>query len=135
MTFRREGIHPLTWPDIFALLKPAIDHGGDTDAHELIDQLLADRAQLWVKRSNGWPVAAAVTTIHHDRTLNCQLLGGSNVRTWMDELIAHVAEECRPLGIQKFVETGRKGWLRFLGRKGWVEAGRDGHKVIMELAL
>jgi hypothetical protein len=135
MSFVRETLSPTTWPAIYALLDPAIRRGGDTDARELIDELLADRAQLWVKRDNGAPVAAAVTTIHDDGELNCQLLGGKGLSDWVDSLIATVAALV-PGNITKFVETGRKGWVRFLEPRGWkhVETLPDG-RAVMELTL
>lgn len=136
MTFARERINTLTWPAIHALLAPAIARGGDTDAHELIDELLADRAQLWVGRRHGLPYAAAVTTIHDDKTLNCQLLGGAGMVAWVDALIATVAHHARPLGITHFTETGRPGWRRLLLPKGWEYVGHDASgQVIMELEL
>jgi hypothetical protein len=136
MTFARECISAHTWPSIHALLAPAIERGGDTGCgHELIDELLSDRAQLWVGRRHGLPYAAAVTTIHDDHTLNCQLLGGAGMVAWVDALIATVAHHARPLGITHFTETGRTGWARFLARKGWRDAGREGGKVTMELDL
>lgn len=136
MIFHRENLTATNWPAIFNLLQPAIKQGGDTDAHELIDELLADRAQLWVGRVDGKPFAAAVTTIHDDHRLNCQLLGGAGMAAWVDDLIATVARHARPLGITHFTETGRRGWRRVLLRKGWVDAGLDEEgKTTMELEL
>lgn len=130
MTFAFEFPTVETWPAIHALLAPAIEHGGDTTAEEVIDELLGNRAQLWAKREDGAPVAVAVTTIHEDGTLNCQLLGGEGMGVWVDDLISTVAEKAKPLGIHHFEMTGRIGWERVLKAKGWRKK-----KVVMELAL
>lgn len=130
MMFKPEPLDPATWPQIHALLLPAIEHGGDTTTHELIDQLLSGHAQLWVKREDGDPIAVAVTTLHTDRTVHCQLLGGKGLAMWMDELIAAVAKVARPVGVVAFTINGRVGWERLLGARGWRKKA-----VVMELTL
>jgi len=130
MTFCPEPLDPATWPAICALLRPAIERGGDTTIPELIDELLSGHAQLWVKRDDAGPVAAAVTTLHTDRTVHCQLLGGHGIHDWVDDLIASVEAVARPVGVEAFTIEGRVGWERFLGRRGWRKK-----KVVMELML
>ena len=128
-SFNCEWPDPVHWPAIHRLLAPAIAHGGDTDAIELIDELLAGRAQLWVKRTASVPIAAAVTTITGN-TLHCQLLGGTGMHDWLDELIATVAAKARPDGIMRFTMDGRPGWERMLTAKGWKK-----RRVVMEVDL
>jgi hypothetical protein len=134
MSFRREPLTVTIWPDLHRLLFPAVERGGDTNPQELIEDLLADRAQLWVKRDPD-VIAAAVTTVHHDHSLNFQLLGGSRMPDWLGELIDVVRQESAQIGITRFCETGRKGWARVLSRLGWRETAREGDDVTMELEL
>lgn len=130
MTFKPEPLSTTTWPAICALLIPAIDRGGDTSVAELIDELLSGHAQLWVKRDDDGPVAAAVTTLHTDRTVHCQLLGGKGIHRWADELIESVAAVARPVGVEAFSIHGRVGWERLLGKRGWRKKA-----VVMEFSL
>jgi hypothetical protein len=129
MTFKPEALDPKTWPAVFALLKPAIELGDDVTAEELIDDLLANRAQLWVNRKGGDPIAAAVTQ-RLGSLVHFQLLGGSDMKSWLDDLIAGVAERAKPLGIDRFTMTGRPGFEPVLKDKGWRRRA-----VIMECSL
>jgi len=130
MTFQPEPVDPHTWPAVHALLAPAIDRGGDTTTHELIDDLLAGKAILWVKRHDGNPIAAAVTTLHTDRTVHCQLFGGLGSLGCIDELIDIVAERARPIGVEAITIQGRVGWERVLGARGWRKK-----QVVMERVI
>jgi hypothetical protein len=57
-----EAIDIETWPAIYAVLEPAIRRGDCTVA-EIIDELIANTAQLWVLRKGGDPVAVAVSEL------------------------------------------------------------------------
>jgi|GEM_PF-3162707 len=130
MTFNPEPLDTRTWPEIHTLLAPAIERGGDTTTHELIDDLLSGRAILWVKRNGGEPIAAAVTTLHTDRTVHCQLFGGLGSLGCIDELIDVVAERARPIGVEAITIQGRVGWERVLGARGWRKK-----QVVMERVI
>jgi hypothetical protein len=130
MSFAPEPVDPQTWPAIYRLLAPAIEHGGDTDAAELIDDLLDNRAQLWVLRTKGGDPAAAAVTQRFGDVLHCQLLGGDGMEDWVDDLIATTARYARPVGVQRFTIQGRLGWERVLAARGWRKKA-----VVMEWTL
>lgn len=133
MTFAPEPISPDTWPWIFAILKPAIDHGADATVASLIDDLLGNNAQLWVKREGGDPVAAAVSELvrtPRGYLVHGRLLAGKGMALWIDELIACISGHAREIGAAGISITGRKGWTRVLGRRGWKERA-----IVMECAL
>jgi hypothetical protein len=85
----REPISIETWPQIYALLAPAMERTGE-HVSSLIDLLLANRNQLWVKREGGDPVAAAVSEIEPPSTLCIRLMGGKNIASWIDEAVAAI---------------------------------------------
>lgn len=133
MTFHPEPINADSWPAIFALLKPAIEHGADATVTELIDDLLANNAQLWVKRKGGDPIAAAVSELNRTprgHIVHGRLLAGKGMALWVDELIDCIAEHARYVGAIGITITGRKGWSRVLSRRGWRERA-----VVMERQL
>lgn len=80
----REPISAETWPQIHALLAPALELTGEP-VSILIDLLLENRNQLWVKREGGDPVAAAVSEIEPPNTLCIRLMGGKHMASWIDE--------------------------------------------------
>lgn len=125
MTFAPENIHPGTWPALHALLAPAIKHGNDSTVAELIDELLAHTAQLWVKRTKGGdPIAVAVSELVPTPSgplVHGRLLAGRGMALWVDELIACISDHGRYVGAIGISITGRKGWVRVLGKRGWKE--------------
>lgn len=133
MSFKPEPIAATTWPAIFAVLKPAIEHGNDATVASLIDDLLAGNAQLWVKRENEGPVAVAVSELvrtPRGYVVHGRLLAGRGMARWVDELITCIAEHARYVGAVGISITGRKGWVRVLGSRGWSERA-----VVMECTL
>ncbi len=130
MTFTPEPICSDSWPTIHALLRPALDHDGEGSVADLIDDLLANRSQLWVQRTKGGdPISAAVTQ-RFGPVLHCHLLGGAGLPEVADDLIASTAASARPVGIEMFTIQGRAGWERVLGARGWRKKA-----VIMEADL
>ena len=102
--FLREPLHIDTWPEIHALLAPALEKTGE-DVASLIDLLLADRNQLWVKREGGDPVAVAVSEIEPPETLCIRLMGGKDIASWIDEAVATIAERARHVASSVRVEV------------------------------
>lgn len=134
MTFAPEVINADTWPAIFALLKPAIELGGDATVAELIDDLIANNAQLWVKRSEGGdPIAAGVSELvktPRGYMVHGRLLAGRDMVNWLDELIACIAEHAGYVGAVGISLTGRRGWVRVLRNRGFATRA-----IVLERAL
>lgn len=121
MTFVPERIAPATWPAIHALLAPGIARG-DYSTEELIDELLANTAQLWVLRKGGDPVAAAVSEVVEvplGRIVHGRLCAGRGMASWVDDLIASISQFAERVGAFKITVDGRAGWRRVLEARGW----------------
>lgn len=132
--FAPERIAVETWPAIHALLAPAMARAGYSAA-ELIDQLLASEAQLWVLRNEkgGDPVAAAVSDL--ERTpdgliVHVRLTGGHGMAEWIDGAVDCIRAHVRAVGATGARLEGRDGWERVLASKGWKRRA-----VVMELAF
>lgn len=102
--FVREHISVDSWPQIYALLAPALERTGE-HVSSLIDLLLADRNQLWVKREGGDPKAVAVSEIEPPETLCIRLLGGRDIASWIDEATETITSEARHVATNVRVEV------------------------------
>lgn len=123
--FRREVISTDTWPGIYALLAPALEMTGE-HVSSLIDLLLANRNQLWVKREGGDPIAVAVSEIEPPDTLCIRLMGGRGIAGWIDEAMATIREQAPNVRIRLEVIPALERVLR--------EHGFRKTKVLMERA-
>lgn len=121
MTWAPETIHIDTWPQIYAVIEPAIRRGDFTVA-ELIDELISCSAQLWVLRKGGDPVAAAVSELDSTPSgpfVHVRLLSGKGMASWLDGLIECLTFHALNRGAVGISCEGRSGWERILGRRGW----------------
>lgn len=118
--FVREPITADTWPALHALLAPALTLTGES-ASDLIDLLLANRSQLWVKWEGGDPVAAAVSEIEPAGTLCIRLLGGRHIAAWIDEAIEAIARHAPEVASRVRVEVS-PGMERVLREHGFSRA-------------
>lgn len=118
MTFIPEYPRLEDWRAIYAILQPAIDREGGVDLEDMVDCLLDGRKQLWVKRENSLPVAAAVTERFGD-TLHCHFAGGLGAKEWAPDLHASCASVAQGAGIHKLTIEARPGWEKLLSREGW----------------
>lgn len=126
--FARERINAGTWPQIHALLAPALERTGE-NVSDLIDLLLADRNQLWVKREGGDPKAAAVSELEPPDTLCIRLLGGKDMTSWIDEAMETIAHEAKCVASKVRVEV-IPGLERVLREHGFTKT-----KILMERAV
>lgn len=98
MTWAPETIHIDSWPQIHALLAPALDQAGE-EVHELIDLLISNRNQLWVNREGGDPVAAAVSELEPaGPCIHVRLMGGMKMQSWVLEAVNTIARHARQVG-------------------------------------
>lgn len=124
MSFAPEQIHFDTWPKVHALLAPVMERCGTTAA-ELIDELLAGTAQLWVYRKGGDPIAAAVSELvetHLGLVVHGRLLAkarSARIGGIVDDAVDCVSRHARMVGAVGISIEGRTGWARLLARKGW----------------
>lgn len=121
MSWAPETIDIETWPSIYTVIEPAIRRS-DSTVSELIDELIANTAQLWVLRKGGDPLAAAVSEL--DSTpegpfVHVRLLSGKDMASWLDSLIECMTFHALKRGCVGISCEGRSGWERVLGKRGW----------------
>jgi hypothetical protein len=122
MTWTPERIDPATWAPISAILGPCVEESGEETLVSLIDELLANTAQLWVLRKGGDPVSVAVTELVNSPggpVVHGRYLAGHGMADWIDDLIDTIATHARVIGARGIEIKGRPGWARVLGARGW----------------
>lgn len=122
MIWAPESIDSNTWAPISALLAPAVEQGGEETVTTLIDELLANTAQLWVLRKGGDPIAVAVTELVNSPAgpvVHGRYLAGHGMADWIDDLVETIASHARSIGARGIEIKGRPGWARMLGARGW----------------
>lgn len=95
------------WDAAAALLAPAIERAGQTDLAEVLADLQAGRAQLWVARDDA--VRMAGVTARHGDCCHVWLLGGSADFRAIAETVKAAA---RDAGMTAMSIDGRPGWRR-----------------------
>jgi hypothetical protein len=124
MTWDREAIHIDSWPEIHALLAPALALAGE-DVSELIDLLICGRNWLWVCREGGDPVAAAVSE-DEGAILCIRLMGGKDMAHWIGDAVNTIRLNANGRRVRVEVIPGLE---RVLRERGFRKA-----KVVMELS-
>ena len=111
------------WEEVAPLLQPAVDRSGGRFLIEDVYHLLAiGENQLWVIFEEGKIVACcttAFTEYPQKRMLTGQFLGGNNLKDWAPKLEQVLERWGRDHGCAGIELTGRKGWVRVLGKLGW----------------
>jgi hypothetical protein len=121
VTWAPETVHIDTWPQVYAVLEPAIRRS-DSTVTELIDELLDGTAQLWVMRKGGDPVAACVSELDSAPLgpfVHVRLVAGRGMNEWLDSLIECMTFHALKRGAVGISCEGRSGWERVLGHRGW----------------
>jgi phage tail sheath gpL-like len=104
------------WPDVRHLLLPAIERAGEYDEAEVLRQIEAAEAQLWLV-TEGVKIHAAVVTsiaVHSSgRVCLIWLIGGNDAAAWIDgiETIERAAADA---GCVAMEISGRPGWQKML---------------------
>ena len=130
--WQAEQIDIETWPQIYALLAPALDLAGEP-VSELIDLLINHGNQLWVNREGGDPVAAAVSeleTISGTKCLCIRLMGGKDIASWIGPAANLIGHEARKAGATRVRVEVVPGLERVLRERGFKRA-----KVAMDLTM
>lgn len=114
------------WPEVLALLIPALERDAENDQVEMEVQLASRRAQLWLVVDPA-PVAALVTR-DGDNEFEIWLAGGRilSVLQWLPVIEAAFRETGKVRGRL----CGRAGWARVLKPFGW---HRESDDLVKEL--
>ena len=116
-----EAALDLMWPVLGPMLAPAVRRS--PDAPDVLAELRARNAQLWMVCEAGRPIAAVVTKVldHDDGQRRCLLwlIGGRGARQWADGLLGAIEAWARPLGCVALWGCGRRGWARLVEPRGF----------------
>lgn len=127
-----ECVH-IFWPLAAPLLAGAVERDEEGRAlDDILDELLINRAQLWLIEDDGKVIGAVVTAIHTrkaDGARLCKLewAGGERVEEWMP-LVPMVEDWARRQGCREVRVAGRPGFARLFGDYRTVEVHKT--KVI-----
>lgn len=130
---------PLVWPGAWRLLEPAWRSGNDHS--DVLAQLQTLDCQLWCVYSGDQLISGIVTRllkpVGTSGDLNCRiwLVGGSSVRSWVNDLLPKLSAWARSEGCVKLSASGRKGWDRLARSLGWKAVGIESGQTIYEVAL
>lgn len=112
------------WPEAGPMLARALEFHPFINADDLLQVLLAGRADLILATEDGRIMCAAVMEKHvYPRVSvgNVLALAGEfgTYRKHMDEITAYLEQWCREHGCEKIGMLGRPGWRRYVARRGW----------------
>ena len=117
------------WPRVKPLVELALDRD-PIRRYEPIDVLgaiLKGTVKLWIAwnyEANDFDAAIVTEIIKYPRlsTLRIWLIGGRNMRDWIEEAKATLEAFARHYGCAAMEGGNRPGWLR-IGGEGWVKTG------------
>lgn len=109
-----------------------LSSGRSSEASVLYD-LARDEISLWLIFVEGEPKAAATARVQDypgKRVLTVELIGGTGMKDWLDDIVSTTADHARAMNCDGMDILGRDGWERVLAKYG-------GRKVatVMELDL
>lgn len=111
-------IHPFA--QAFERCKPmlaeAVTRSGGTSLHEVLDHILAGKAQLW--EAEGAAVVTQIADGEQGRTIRYWLAGG--MLRAVIELAPGIEAYGRAWGCKTAILEGRKGWARVLKSIGYI---------------
>lgn len=125
MSWAFERIDIDTWPQVYPLLRPALELAGEP-VSDLIDLLISGANKLWVLREGGDLTAAAVSEDEGD-CLCIRLMGGKDMARWIGDAVNTIRLEAGAKHVRVEVIPGLE---RVLRERGFRKA-----KVVMELSL
>ena len=113
----------IVWPDVEALLAPAIRTAGDKfSAADVKQSVEAGTFVLWLVTDGTKPVAAITTRIIEYpgcRAMALDWIGGRRMKEWLP-IVQHTIERfAKDNGCSHLEGYGRKAWGRWLERYNW----------------
>lgn len=119
----REHI-PREWPRVEPLLKRATDtRDGQYHPFDIFDKLIDGELQLWGIFDDERELLATFTTrvcqYRNSRALSMDWVGGSQMKTWLPEVMERLKDFARSHGCTSLEGRGRSGWVRALKKYGW----------------
>jgi len=114
----------MEWPRVEPLLKKATDtRDGQYHPFDIFDKLVDGELQLWGIFSDEKELIAVLTTrvcqYRNSRALSIDWLGGSQMKTWLPQVIETLKNFAKHNGCSSLEGRGRSGWVRALEKYGW----------------
>lgn len=114
----------MEWPRVEPLLRLATDtRDGQYDPSDIFDKLLSGELLLWGIFDDETQIVAALTTricqYRNSRALSIDWVGGSQMKTWLPEVMEMLKRFAKDHGCQSLEGRGRSGWVRALKKYGW----------------
>jgi len=113
----------IVWPDVEALLTPAIQTAGSKfEAADVKQNIESGMLVLWLVVDGTKPVAAITTRIIEYpgcRAMALDWIGGRRMREWLPLAQATIEQFAAGNGCTHLEGYGRKAWGRWLERYGW----------------
>lgn len=113
---------------IIRCLKPAVERSkGEWRVGDIIALILQGSMQLWTSERDGEVEAVCVTQLlfwPNMKALNFVFIGGKRAGNWiaMDDEMAEWARSQGCTELRGVFDMDRKGWWRWIARKGWEPA-------------
>ncbi len=92
------------------------DYGSDLD--DIRDDIMTGHRQLWQIGDDAWAITSLSNT-NQFRTLDIQLLAGSNMDQWLESFFERMQEFGKEWNCKYMDGFGRKGWARKLEQFGF----------------
>lgn len=115
---------PMVWPDVYNMLKPAVDHtDGRWSMDSLLHALCTGAHHLWIAQNSDGEIEAAMTTqiaqYPHARMLCISFLGGSNYDLWKNGWMEELEECAKRMGCTGLESIARKGFAKLMKEYGY----------------
>ena len=118
--------HPqIVWGQVSDMLDAALTKCGSMmGIDDVYRSILLKRYGLWLITLDDRVVAAYITEIvdmANGRVLNIIALGGSKMEWWVESFDEAVTSYAKANSCALIFEMGRPGWIRVLGKYGWID--------------
>lgn len=121
------------WPQVERDIVAAMSVSKEDTVESLKAELLTGAAQLWIATIDGMYVGVVITEIQgysQKKVLEVRYLAGERLREWI-HLQSVLDEWAAENGCVALRLSGRKGWLRFLGPRGWRAAAYQMERAVV----
>ncbi len=111
------------WYDLYKYIDSALMHSlGEVTSVQLLEMILAEKAQLWGVAREGIFIGAAVTEVvqyPNTSALRITTLGGEGMAKWVDDMGKVLEKFAKSIGASRIEAVGRKGFIRRLAPLGY----------------
>jgi hypothetical protein len=127
--------HPIeVWSRVHHWLDRAFDQSHSlVTAADMFHDIVRRNSTLWVVEKRKRLLGTFITRIERGsrgKALNLVAIGGDGMKDWIESFDAAFTQYAHAQGCKFTCVVGRKGWVRVLGRLGWVPGAHTMMKVL-----